>query len=141
LQLAQLSGIFFRRHRQNKKQATNSDNRSTHYVPCRLFANIAPFNTLIWLWALAGLGQSLAEIPSETLIGENIPEEEQGKVYGSHFGFSHLWWAISYPIAGWTGGKFPDTNFLYAGITVLILSMLLALFTFRNKKKHHFDLH
>jgi MFS transporter, NRE family, putaive nickel resistance protein len=81
------------------------------------------------------LGQSLAEIPSETLIDENIPEQEQGKVYGSHFAFSHLWWAIAYPIAGWTGGKFPDTNFLYAGLTVLILSILLTLFTYRTKKQ------
>lgn len=64
------------------------------------FANFVPYNGLLFLWVLAGIGQTLADMPSETLIGENIASENQGKVYGSHFAFSHLWWAIAYPIAG-----------------------------------------
>jgi NRE family putative nickel resistance protein-like MFS transporter len=61
--------------------------------------NSVGYSVMLILWLFAGLGQSLAEMPSETLIGENIVENEQGKVYGSHFAFSHLWWAIAYPIA------------------------------------------
>lgn len=93
------------------------------------FANYAAYPVLIGLWVLAGLGQSLAEIPSETLIGENIIDEEQGKVYGSHFAFSHLWWAIAYPIAGYLGNRFPEVNFLYGGIvTFVLLALFLIIF-------------
>lgn len=91
-------------------------------------ANYLSFPTLFIFWIIAGLGQSLAEIPSETLIGENIPAEEQGKVYGSHFAFSHLWWAISYPIAGFIGTSFPENDFLYGGILTLILLLFVYIF-------------
>jgi len=96
-------------------------------------ANYLDFSLLFVFWIFAGLGQSLAEIPSETLIGENIPDSEQGKVYGSHFAFSHLWWAISYPIAGFLGINFPEKEFLYGGI--ITLSLLLAVFLFLRPKE------
>ena len=90
-------------------------------------ANYVGYPVLLGLWVLAGLGQSLAEIPSETLIGEQIEGSEQGKVFGSHFAFSHLWWAIAYPIAGFTGSQFPGQNFLYGGaLTLLLLGLALA---------------
>ncbi len=79
------------------------------------FANFVPIAALAVLWVFAGLGQSLAEMPSETLIGENIAPAEQGKVFGSHFAFSHLWWAIAYPIAGFLGTVYPGVDFLIAG--------------------------
>ena len=91
------------------------------------FANYVPYAVLMGLWLLAGLGQSLAEMPSETLIAENITSENQGKVYGSHFAFSHLWWAIAYPVAGFLGTSFPERGFLYGGILTLIFAGL-ALF-------------
>lgn len=86
------------------------------------------------LWVFAGLGQSLAEMPSETLIGKNIAENEQGKVYGSHFAFSHLWWAIAYPIAGYTGSHFAGKDFLYGGILSLAL-LGVALFFMKKGKR------
>lgn len=91
------------------------------------FANYVPYAVLMGLWLLAGLGQSLAEMPSETLIAENITSENQGKVYGSHFAFSHLWWAIAYPVAGFLGTSFPERGFLYGGILTLVFAGL-ALF-------------
>lgn len=96
-------------------------------------ANYLDFSLLLGLWVFAGLGQSLAEIPSETLIGENIADQEQGKVYGSHFAFSHLWWAIAYPIAGYFGSKFPNDNFLYGGMMTMVLLLIAYLF-FRPKQ-------
>jgi NRE family putative nickel resistance protein-like MFS transporter len=89
--------------------------------------NFVGYPVMLVLWLFAGLGQSLAEMPSETLIGENIPENEQGKVYGSHFAFSHLWWAIAYPIAGYTGSHFPGKDFLLGGVISGAL-ILIALF-------------
>ncbi len=97
-------------------------------------ANYLNFSLLFVFWIIAGLGQSLAEIPSETLIGENIPEEEQGKVYGSHFAFSHLWWAIAYPIAGYFGTNYSGTDFLYGGMLTLVL--LLFVYIFLRPKKN-----
>lgn len=96
-------------------------------------ANYAGFIGLLVLWAFAGLGQSLAEMPSETLIGERIPESEQGKLYGSHFAFSHLWWAFAYPLAGYIGAKFSDENFLYGGLLTLVCLVILY-FLFRPGK-------
>lgn len=95
--------------------------------------NFVGYPVMLVLWLFAGLGQSLAEMPSETLIGENIAENEQGKVYGSHFAFSHLWWAIAYPIAGFTGSHLPGNDFLYGGIISLVLLGFALTFLKRNK--------
>ena len=103
-------------------------------------ANYLSYYPLLLLWLLAGLGQSLAEIPSETLIGETIDEHEQGKVYGSHFAFSHLWWAIAYPIAGYLGTQYPNTNFLIGGFMTLgLLTVTVLFFRARNKNQLTFE--
>ena len=86
------------------------------------FANYVVYPVLLVLWLLAGLGQSLAEMPSETLIAENIEAADQGKVYGSHFAVSHVWWAITYPLAGFLGSRFPQKNFLYGGLLTLAIA-------------------
>ena len=100
--------------------------------------NYVGYPVLLVLWLFAGLGQSLAEMPSETLIGETIASENQGKVYGSHFAFSHLWWAIAYPIAGYLGSHFPKSEFLYGGILTIALGIIAIIifkpsFNFQNK--------
>ncbi|HDZ06431.1 hypothetical protein LCGC14_0513260 [marine sediment metagenome] len=92
------------------------------------FANYLDFSMLFIVWIVAGLGQSLAEIPSETLIGETVPIEAQGKVYGSHFAFSHLWWAFAYPLAGFLGTTYPNQSFLYGGIITLAILVLVVIF-------------
>ncbi|ODS89261.1 MAG: MFS transporter [Chryseobacterium sp. SCN 40-13] len=97
-------------------------------------ANFVPYSGLLFLWVLAGIGQTLADMPSETLIGENMEAQDQGKVYGAHFAFSHLWWAIAYPIAGFLGTKFPDKEFLYGGIITLILAVI-AVLAFKSSQK------
>ncbi len=98
-------------------------------------ANYVGYSVLLMLWLMAGLGQSLAEILSETLIGENIEEGEQGKVYGSHLAFSHLWWAIAYPIADFWGSRFPGKDFLYGGVLSAIL-LVISLVFFRPKQSN-----
>ena len=93
------------------------------------FSNYASFFLLLVLWLLAGLGQTLAEMPSQILVAEKIPEREQGKVYGAHFAWSHLWWAVAYPIAGFTGTRFPHREFLMgAGSALVVLIMVVVLF-------------
>ena len=100
-------------------------------------ANHVPFLFVIGLWAIAGFGQNLAEMPSQMLIAERIPMEQQGRVYGAHFAWSHLWWAIGYPIAGFLGSRFKDQSFLVAGLMgVSVLSLVLITHLISKKKEN-----
>lgn len=93
-------------------------------------ANFVPIEAFIVLWIIAGLGQNFACMPSQILIAENIRLEEQGKVYGSHFAWTHLWWALGYVIAGFTGIYFNRYDFLFGGLLSLSLLILLSLYRY-----------
>lgn len=87
-------------------------------------ANIANLGGLLLLWSIAGVGQTLVNVPTQTLIADRVAVEFQGRVYGAHFAWSHLWWAFAYPLAGWLGNYLPTQNFFYtslAGIGLLVL--------------------
>jgi NRE family putative nickel resistance protein-like MFS transporter len=91
-------------------------------------ANIASFNMLIFLWVIAGLGISYADMPSQILIAENIKHEQQGKAYGSHFAWTHVWWATGYIIAGITGTWFRNMDFFAGGLLALTFLGILIFF-------------
>ncbi|MBC8121554.1 MAG: MFS transporter [Gemmatimonadaceae bacterium] len=82
---------------------------------------------LLVLWALAGAGESLINIPTQSLIAERTPEEYQGRVYGAHFAWSHLWWAMAYPLAGWTGTNAGSWSFLWGGSIALVVLVTVRL--------------
>ena len=87
-------------------------------------ANLATLGDLLLLWAIAGVGQTLVNVPTQTLIADRVAVEAQGRVYGAHFAWSHLWWALAYPLAGWMGSGLPRLNFFYSsliGITLLVV--------------------
>ncbi|MGI8747806.1 MAG: hypothetical protein ACR2J4_05575 [Deinococcus sp.] len=63
-------------------------------------------------------------LPTETLLAERTEEAAQGRVYGAHFAWSHLWWAFAYPLAGFLGSRFTPHAFLIGG--VIALAMLAA---------------
>ncbi len=91
-------------------------------------ANYTGLALLMVLWAIAGAGQNLVDLPTQTLIADRIPTDTQGRVYGAHFAWSHLWWAISYPLAGWLGSHFTERSFLFGslvGLTLLVLVQLI----------------
>ncbi|MBN3906190.1 MAG: MFS transporter [Nostoc sp. NMS1] len=90
-------------------------------------ANYASLSVLMVLWLVAGFGQNLVNLPTQTLIADRIPRDVQGRVYGAHFAWSHLWWAISYPLAGWLGSKFPEGEFLYGSLVSLALLVVVQL--------------
>lgn len=79
-------------------------------------ANFANLGGLLVLWTIAGIGQTLVNVPTQTLIANRVAVEVQGRVYGAHFAWSHLWWAFSYPLAGWMGSNLPTHNFFYGGL-------------------------
>jgi NRE family putative nickel resistance protein-like MFS transporter len=72
-------------------------------------------------------------VPAQILIAENIELKEQGKVNGSHFAWSHLWWAIGYPIAGFAGIYFNRHEFIIGGFFSLLLLGILCVY--RKVKK------
>ena len=102
-----------------------------------VFGNYVVFIPLLILWLIAGFGQTLAEMPSQILIAENIPNEEHAKVYGAHFAWSHLWWAFAYPIASFTGTHFRSREFLIGAGLSLALFILITILFFPKKKQEH----
>ncbi|MEA5626186.1 MFS transporter [Nostoc sp. UHCC 0251] len=101
------------------------------------YANLAP---LMLLWLVAGAGQSLVNLPTQTLIADRIPSGVQGRVYGAHFAWSHLWWAISYPLAGWLGSYFAEREFLYGSLVGLMLLVVVQI-TLSPQEHEHEHLH
>jgi MFS transporter, NRE family, putaive nickel resistance protein len=93
-------------------------------------ANYVSLAPLILLWTIAGCGQSLINLSLQTLMADRTPSHLQGRVYGAHFAWSHLWWAMAYPLAGWLGNAFPDRHFFYASwIGLGLLSLIQLLLT------------
>ncbi|MBD2578174.1 MFS transporter [Oscillatoria sp. FACHB-1406] len=88
-------------------------------------ANVANLGGLLVLWAIAGIGQTLVNLPTQTLIADRVAVEIQGRVYGAHFAWSHLWWAFSYPLAGWMGSHFPAQSFFYSSLISAVLLILV----------------
>ena len=97
-------------------------------------ANMAPYWVLVILWILAGLGQSYTEMPSQILIAENTELSQQGRVYGAHFAWSHLWWALGYFIAGVTGTYFAYSEFLIGSILSISILATLCIYEYRFRK-------
>lgn len=60
------------------------------------------------------------------MIAERFPREIQGR-YGAHFAWSNLWWAFSYPLAGWLSTAFPRNSFFWGGLVGLGLLTLIQL--------------
>jgi len=100
-------------------------------------ANYVGLMPLMLLWAIAGMGQVLVNLPTQTLIADQIPPNLQGRVYGAHFAWSHLWWAVSYPIAGWLGSQ-GNTSFLYGSlIGFALLAVVQILLSPKTHEHQH----
>ncbi len=79
-------------------------------------ADIVNLGGLLVLWTIAGVGQTLVNVPTQTLIADRVAVDLQGRVYGAHFAWSHLWWVVSYPLAGWLSSRVPAHNFFYSSL-------------------------
>jgi MFS transporter, NRE family, putaive nickel resistance protein len=90
-------------------------------------ANFASLGWLLLLWLVAGAGETFVELSTQTLIADRVAVELQGRVYGAHFAWSHLWWAFSYPLAGWMGSHLPRHNFFYGGLISALLLIVIHL--------------
>ncbi len=92
-----------------------------------LMAQGVSLGGLMALWAIAGVGQSLIDLSAQTLIADRISVELQGRVYGAHFAWSHLWWVLAYPIAGALAQSAPQHYFSISGAIALALLILIAI--------------
>lgn len=99
------------------------------------FANLVPYPILMVLWIIAGTGQSFSYLPSQILIAENIELHEQGRVYGAHFAWGHLWWAFGYILAGLAGNYFYSREFLSGGILSAVLFIIVLLTSITSIRK------
>lgn len=91
-------------------------------------ANLVGLMPLLALWLVAGAGQNWVNLPTQALIADRTPLEVQGRVYGAHFAWSHLWWALAYPLAGWLGSSFGRQDFLIGGLVGLALLIVIQVF-------------
>jgi MFS transporter, NRE family, putaive nickel resistance protein len=90
-------------------------------------ANFVNLGGLMVLWAIAGAGQTLVNVMVQNLIADRVATEIQGRVYGAHFAWSHLWWSFSYPLAGWLGQYLPRYNFGVSSVVGFVLLILIYL--------------
>jgi MFS transporter, NRE family, putaive nickel resistance protein len=109
-----------------------------------LCANDVGLVPLILLWSIAGFGQSIINLSMQTLVADRTPTNLQGRVYGAHFAWSHLWWAGAYPLAGWLGQTFSvggassleNRTFLYGGLIGLALLVVVHLYLKPDRFAH-----
>lgn len=66
-------------------------------------------------------------LPAETLLAEWTDEAAQGRDYGAHFAWSHLWYAFAYPLAKFLGTRLPHHDLLIGGGLALCLLAILTL--------------
>ena len=81
---------------------------------------------LMALWLVAGVGQNWVNLPTETLLAERTDASAQGRVYGAHFAWSHLWWAFAYPVASLLSTQTAHP-FFYGGLVALGVLLVVAL--------------
>ncbi len=84
-------------------------------------ASFVPYAVLLVLWMIAGMGQGFTYLPSQVMVAENMEIQEQGRVYGAHFAWVHLFWGIGYVFAGITGSYLQPRPFLAGGAVALAL--------------------
>jgi MFS transporter, NRE family, putaive nickel resistance protein len=124
---ATLASVAFGRFNQRLPRTSFVAIGATLITVALLPANYASLGPLLLLWLIAGVGQSFVNLPTQTLIADRIPKAIQGRVYGAHFAWSHLWWAFSYPLAGWLGSHWGNMPFLYGSLISLVLLSIVQL--------------
>ena len=98
-------------------------------------ANLVGLAPLALLWAVAGVGTNWVNLPMITLLAERTPHRWQGRVYGAHFAWSHLWWLAAYPIAGTLGSRFHESSFAIGGALSLALLALVWALGWRSARR------
>ncbi len=107
-------------------------------------ASFVGFPGLLLLWLLAGIGQTLVNVSTQTLIADRVAVEVQGRVYCAHFAWSHLGWTFAYPLAGWLGLQFTTAFFvssIVGGIALVIFFLIVRPINITQGLWHEHDHH
>lgn len=102
-------------------------------------ASYVGISLLLMLWLIAGAGNTMVNVSTQTLIADLTPTEFQGRMYGAQFAWSHLWWVVSYPLAGWLGSHQADLPFLYGSLIGLVLLTIVQLILSPKGKEHVYE--
>lgn len=81
---AALASVAFGNFNQRLKRTTFILIGAVLISAALLPANATNLSLIIVLWVIAGAGQSLVNLPTQTLIADRIPTDVQGRVYGAH---------------------------------------------------------
>lgn len=68
-----------------------------------LTVGVTSFPALLTLWAVLGVGYSIAQTPSGRLLRRSAHAEDRPALFAAHFALSHAAWLLTYPLAGWLG--------------------------------------
>ncbi|MBY0511860.1 MAG: MFS transporter [Rhodospirillaceae bacterium] len=63
------------------------------------------YTLLLPLWAVIGIGYSMAQTPSGRLLRRSAHAEDRPAIFAAQFALSHACWLATYPLAGWLGAK------------------------------------
>ncbi|OCP05757.1 MULTISPECIES: MFS transporter [unclassified Ensifer] len=92
-----------------------------------LFAGVFVWNywQLLLLWALIGLGYSLAQTPAGRLLRRSAHRQDRPALFAAQFALSHACWLITYPLAGWLGAAMglPAT---FAALSVIAAAAIVT---------------
>jgi hypothetical protein len=85
------------------------------------------------LFALVGAGWAAAETPVGRIITRTTAERDQPAVFAAQFSLSHACWLITYPLAGWLGGRgIGSAALVLAGLSAIALVATAALWPARE---------
>ena len=75
-----------------------------------IFANFFAYNSLLFLWILAGIGfsKTLADMLRNIDWRKTLSRKTKVKCMALILLFSHLWWSFSTPTAGFLGYLVPE---------------------------------
>jgi MFS transporter, NRE family, putaive nickel resistance protein len=105
-------------------------------IVAMFFAHQPSLINLILLWTIAGIGQNSINLTTQIAIGDRIPKQQHGKVYAAHFAWSHLWWGIAYPLAGWFGTEYPEWMFPLTGGGGLLVLIIVQICLSQGATEH-----
>lgn len=86
---------------------------------------ISGYALLLPLWFVLGLGYSLTQTPSGRLLRRSAHAEDRPALFAAQFALSHACWLVTYPLAGWLGGRVGLT-FTFAALGVVAAIAVLA---------------
>ncbi|MFT8419493.1 MAG: MFS transporter [Acetobacter sp.] len=67
---------------------------------------VPSYGWLLPLWAVLGMGYSIAQTPSGRLLRRSGTAEDRPALFAAQFSLSHLCWLLAYPLAGRMGAAY-----------------------------------